>query len=99
MAAAFELSLVRNPVCKKVICVVGGMMLFFDALQPHRIIVGRKALDLEKTALGVGIGTVTKVVRASKNDVSSIEMSKLIISSAKGPQLAQVLNRFGERFT
>lgn len=95
MATAFELSLLRNPVCKKVLCIVGGMLLFFDALQPHRIVVGRKDPEMEKTALGVGIGTVTKVVRASRNDVSSLEMGRLIIASAKGPMLAQFLNRLG----
>jgi hypothetical protein len=86
---------VRNPVCKKVVCVVGGMMLFFDALQPHRIVVGRKDAEIEKTAQGVGLGTVTTVVRASRNDVSTLELGRRIISSAKGPQLAQVVNRLG----
>jgi hypothetical protein len=89
------LSLVKNPVCKKALCIVGGMLMFFDVLQPHRIIVGRKEPEQEKTALGVGLGTVTKVVRASRNDVSSLEMSRLVIASAKGPMLAQVLNRLG----
>jgi hypothetical protein len=95
LASAFELSVVRNPVCKKVVCVVGGMMMFFDALQPHRIVVGRKDIEIEKSAQGVGLGTVTSVVRASKNDVSTLELSRRILSSAKGPQLAQVVNRLG----
>lgn len=73
----------------------GGMLVFFDALQPHRIIVGRKDPEAEKTALGVGIGTVTKTVRASRNDVSALEVHRMIVGSAKGPMLAQVLNRLG----
>jgi len=91
---AFELSLVRNPVCKKVLCVVGGMMVFFDALQPHRIVVGRKP-ELEKSALGVTIGTSTQVARATRNDVSVSEMPTLILASSKGPELSTMLNRVG----
>lgn len=94
LALAFELSLVRNPVCKKIVCVLGGMMLFFDALQPHRIVAGRKP-DLEKSALGIDLGTSTKIVRATKNEVSALDMHSLIIASAKGPELSQVTNRIG----
>lgn len=95
---AFELSLVRNPVCKKVLCVVGGMMVFFDALQPHRTVVGRKP-DLEKSALGVTIGTSTQVARATRNDVSVSDMHTLILASCKGPELSTMLNRVGENST
>lgn len=94
LALAFELSLVRNPVCKKVVCVLGGMMMFFDALQPHRIVAGRKT-DLEKSALGIDLGTSTMVARATKNEVSALDMHNLIIASAKGPELSQVANRIG----
>ena len=91
---AFEQSLVRNPICKKVMCVMGGLLMFFDALQPHRIIAGRKT-ELEKSALGIDLGTSTRLVRATKNDVSAFEMHSLIIGSAKGPELSQVESRVG----
>jgi hypothetical protein len=91
-AFAFELSLFRNPICKKVLCIAGGMLMFFDAVQPHRTIAGRKALNTESSVLGVGIGTITKKMKASKNEVSSFEMNSLIISSAKGPELSQMSN-------
>ena len=70
--------------------------MFFNTLQPYRTITGRKDIEVEKSVLGVNIGTVTRTLRASKNDVSVSELSKLILASAKGPQLAQVLNRFGK---
>lgn len=94
LAMAFELALVRDPVCKKLVCVVGGMLMFFDALQPHRIVLGRK-VDLEKSVLGVTIGTSTQALRATKNDVSSFDMQSLILASAKGPELSVMVNRIG----
>ena len=94
-ALAFELSMFHNPVCKKVVCIVGGLMMFFDALQPHRIIAGRKPDRIETSGLGVGIGTSTKAIRASINDVSSFEVGSQILGSAKGPELSQIADRIG----
>lgn len=71
--------------------------MFFDALQPHRIFVGRKP-ELEKAALGVTIGTTTQTARATRNDVSMSDMHSLILASAKGPELSTMVNRVGGLF-
>lgn len=97
-ALAFELLSIERPICKKLVCVSGGLLTFFDTLQPHRLVTGHIVVpqdhnDIATLGLGADIGTITTKVRAKKNDVSPVELSNsAIIGSSKGPELSQMNN-------
>lgn len=37
-AIPYELRISHRPISKRIVCVAGGMLLFFDTMQPHRLI-------------------------------------------------------------
>ena len=88
---AYELSMKRHPISKNLMCIAGGMIAFFEILQPYRVVMGAVSNPSNQIAtlgLGVGLGAVTKRIRAGRNDVSSIDMDQqYIVSSCKGPDL------------
>lgn len=91
--AAYELAMKRQPISKNMMCIAGGMIAFFEILQPYRVVVGRVSNPSNQIAalgLGVGLGAVTKKIRAGRSDVSSIDMEHFIVSSCKGPDLCQL---------
>ncbi|KAJ1430043.1 hypothetical protein B484DRAFT_54599 [Ochromonadaceae sp. CCMP2298] len=87
-----ELSLLLRPVCKKILCAVGGLLMFLDALQPHRIVAGRGGGGGGgmEAGVGVGLGTATKAMKATLNEVNKYEMQQAILGAARGPELSMM---------
>lgn len=63
---------------KGLVCVTGGLLLFFDVLQPVRLIGD------DCNAFN---GNSTEV-RISKNEIHPFNLNSLVIDSARGPNLS-----------
>lgn len=91
-----------RPVCKKLLCAVGGMLMNFDVVQPYRILGGEAAgyycghdvsdAALQSRRMGIASGRFSKSTLLRKEDVRDVDMYKYIIASCLGPELSQLDN-------